>query len=361
VSPSKQISDDACSRAAADLLCWYSDHGRDLPWRRTKDPYAIWLSEIMLQQTTVTSVLPYFKKFIDTFPDIEKLAAAPVEVVIEMWAGLGYYRRARNLHVAARQVCEHFQGKFPDTSEAVESLPGIGRSTAGAILSIAFGKPIPVLDANVRRVLSRMTVCPHPVRSVKGEKELWYWAEKFTSREQPGDYAQAIMDLGATVCVPKQPDCLLCPWQQRCHAYAEGATARYPIQTPRKKVRKVRGVVIVAEWRGHYLIRRRSLEGMLAGLWEFPDRHLRADESEEEAVRNLLPQSIEGTPICCGRVNHQYSHFHISLQVYHVKWRGKPLPVMESSEQWVSLPELKKMALHGAHKKALQQFIRQGK
>ena len=204
------------------LLTWYGRVGRDLPWRRTRDPYRIWLSEIMLQQTGVVAVIPYYERFLETFPSVAALAAAPLDQVLELWAGLGYYRRARFLHEAARRVMSEHGGRFPDQLAAIMALPGIGRSTAGAIVSIAFDRKGPILDGNVRRVLCRLLAIDGDPRSGKVEKQLWQLAETLTPEDRPHDYAQAIMDLGATICTPRRPDCAACPLSGLCQAFWQG-------------------------------------------------------------------------------------------------------------------------------------------
>ncbi len=260
----------AAGEVATRLLAWYGRCGRDLPWRRTRDPYRVWLSEIMLQQTGVATVIPYYQRFLQRFPDVAALAAATVDEVIELWAGLGYYSRARHLHAAARQVISELGGGFPDDLQGLTALPGIGRSTAGAILSIAFDKKAPILDGNVRRVLVRLYAIDQPPRVAAVEKILWRRAAELTPSESPHDYAQAIMDLGATVCVPRNPDCGACPLSALCRAYWLGLAAELPRRQVRKKVPLVRQVALLLERNGTYLVGKRPLQGMLAGLWEFP-------------------------------------------------------------------------------------------
>ncbi|HXV22573.1 MAG TPA: A/G-specific adenine glycosylase, partial [Desulfuromonadales bacterium] len=219
----------APAEAARCLLAWYGREGRDLPWRRTRDPYRIWLSEIMLQQTGVSSVIPYYERFLVAYPTVEALAQDKVEEVIELWAGLGYYLRARNLHAAARAVVERHRGTFPADLAALQALPGGGRSTAGAILSIAFDIPAPILDGNVRRVLCRLFALAEDPRGPAAERKLWAWAEVLTPADRPHDYAQAIMDLGATLCTPKNPDCPRCPLAALCQARAQGLERELPL------------------------------------------------------------------------------------------------------------------------------------
>jgi A/G-specific adenine glycosylase len=234
------------------LLAWYGREGRDLPWRRTRDPYRIWLSEIMLQQTGVGTVIPYYERFLAAYPTVGALAQPRVEEVVELWAGLGYYSRARNLHAAARAVVERHGGGFPADLAALQALPGVGLSTAGAILSIAFDIPAPILDGNVRRVLCRLFAMAEDPRRPAAEKKLWAWAEALTPADRPHDYAQAIMDLGATLCIPKSPDCPRCPLAALCQARAQGLERELPLSGRRKAVPTVLQVALLLEREGHF-------------------------------------------------------------------------------------------------------------
>ena len=263
---------------ASRLLVWYAGHGRDLPWRQTRDPYRIWLSEIMLQQTTVTAVIPYYQRFLQNFPDVHALAAAPLERVIALWAGLGYYARARSLHRAAQAVVDDYDGIFPSTLDELLKLPGVGRSTAGAIVSIAFDRPAPILDGNVRRVLVRLCAWQDNPRSPAAERFLWAQAAALTSQEHPHDYAQAIMDLGATVCTPREPACPCCPLGDLCQARRQGIERQLPAARSRKQVSVRHQVALLVERQGRFLVRPRPPEGFLGGLWEFPVTDLGAGE-----------------------------------------------------------------------------------
>lgn len=336
------------------LLGWYGREGRDLPWRRTRDPYRVWLSEVMLQQTGVETVIPYYERFLRVFPDVAALAEAPVEEVIELWAGLGYYSRARNLHAAAKRVVDEHGGSFPDTLEGLAGLPGVGRSTAGAILSIAFDRKGVILDGNVRRVLCRLFALQEPSRSTSAEKKLWRWAEALTPEERPHDYAQAIMDLGATICTPRRPDCPSCPVAELCRARALGLEQKLPVRRAKKEVSVRTHIALLLERDGRFLVRRRPLSGMLAGLWEFPDVPVPEELDPERAAANLLQEmGMHGTPRPAGRVDHVYSHFRLELYLYHINV-PQTLCVAEAAEnRWLTEVELAGCPLHGAHKKAL--------
>ncbi len=337
---------------APRLLTWYGRHGRDLPWRKTRDPYRIWLSEIMLQQTTVAAVIPYYQRFLETFPDTALLAAAPLERVIELWAGLGYYSRARNLHRAAQAVVSDFGGSFPPSVDALLTLPGIGRSTAGAIVSIAFDRPAPILDGNVRRVLVRLFALEEDPRSPAAERRLWAWAEALTAQDHPHDYAQAIMDLGATVCTPRDPDCPACPLVELCQARLCGLERRLPASRPVKAIPVRRQVALLAERNGRYLVRPRPAEGFLGGLWEFPVADVCDGESPTAAAGRLAGElGLSGELAAAGTLKHAYSHFTLELDVVRIL-KASPGRISEGGWQWHTPAQLAAVPLHGAHRKA---------
>jgi len=344
---------------ASRLLAWYGREGRDLPWRRTRDPYRIWLSEIMLQQTTVAAVVPYYERFLALFPTVDALAAATLEEVIAAWAGLGYYSRARNLHAAAQKVVSCFGGTFPDDLSQLQTLPGVGRSTAGAILSIAFDKKGPILDGNVRRVLCRLFALRDDPRSAPSEKKLWVWAEALTPDDRPHDYAQAIMDLGATVCTPRAPLCGDCPLAELCHARALGLTEEIPAKRQAKGA-PIRTEAALILMRGdHVLVRRRPYEGLLGGMWEFPCATVAPEETPAVAAARILRTFAEdGEPVAIGRVRHVYSHFRLDLYVFTARI-SHPLPLVAEGESvWMMPDALAAAPLHGAHKKALDLAFR---
>ncbi len=345
----------APEEVARRLLSWYGSEGRTLPWRGTRDPYWVWLAEIMLQQTTVDAVIPYYERFLARFADVGALAAASVDEVLTLWAGLGYYARARNLHAAARQVVEQHGGFFPDSLEGLQGLPGVGRSTAGAILSIAFDRPAPILDGNVRRVLSRLFALQENPRGTAAEKKLWHWAEALISTDHPHDYAQAIMDLGATVCVPRQPQCSACPLEELCRARALGLETQLPLPAVRKKVPEVVQAALL--WRdcsGRFRVCRRPYQGLLGGMWEFPTVEIADGEDPEHAVRRFLQQSgVAAKPAEVARLRHIYSHFRLDLRLFGVLVPATATVAESDDCRWLEVEELSGLALHGAHKKAL--------
>jgi A/G-specific adenine glycosylase len=344
----------APAEMSSRLLAWYSRCGRDLPWRKTQDPYRIWLSEIMLQQTGVSTVIPYYERFLAHFPTVLDLAAAPVDRVIELWAGLGYYCRSRNLHAAAQMVAKKYGGEFPAELEELMHLPGVGRSTAGAILSIAFNRKAPILDGNVRRVLCRLYALAEESRSTKADRLLWRWAEDLTPDDMPRNYAQAIMDLGAVVCTPSRPDCRPCPLKDLCQARKLGVEKELPVRRKKKKVPVVTRVALLLIRQGHYLVQKRPLDGMLGGLWEFPGCRVREGQDPAKAAEVLLRAlGLKGKLHDVGRVNHAYSHFRLDLRLYQGAV-SRNIPMVEKRvHRWLVGSGLADLPLHGAHKKIL--------
>ncbi|NLV24188.1 MAG: A/G-specific adenine glycosylase [Deltaproteobacteria bacterium] len=345
------------------LLAWYRRQGRRLPWRENHDPYRIWLAEIMLQQTGVTTVIPYYQRFLERFPNLFALAGASLDEVIALWAGLGYYSRARNLHAAARVLVADHGGRFPAEVEELTRLPGIGRSTAGAICAIAFGKRAPILDGNVRRILSRVYALEAPVKTADSDKRLWIWAEELTPAANVHDYTQAIMDLGATLCTPKNPSCSSCPVSPCCLAFRLGRVAEFPVPAAPKNVPTVRQITLLLEMGGNFLLRKRPYEGFLGGLWEFPNVPLRDGEESTAAARNLLRElGLEGGLHPLGTIRHAYSHFRLAAEVL----RGIVFPLADKigensrEELWFAGDAVASLPLHGAHCKIWQKFHRKG-
>jgi A/G-specific adenine glycosylase len=312
------MTDGATPRLRRDLLEWYDRHRRDLPWRalpgESPDPYAVWLSEIMLQQTTVATVKGYFQRFLERWPTVADLAAAPLDDVLTEWAGLGYYARARNLHKCADVVASDHGGRFPGDEAALLALPGIGRYTAAAVAAIAFGRPATVVDGNVERVISRLHAIETPLPDSKAE--IWERAAVLTPAERPGDFAQAMMDLGATVCTPRKPLCMVCPWMADCAARAAGIEERLP----RKKDKKPRptryGIAFWLERQGaagrEVLLRRRPEEGLLGGMMEVPS----SPWSEDPAADGWshAPAQVRWTELA-EPVVHVFTHFRLELDV----------------------------------------------
>jgi A/G-specific adenine glycosylase len=270
-------------RLQASVLKWYDKHGRRLPWRESADPYRIWLSEIMLQQTTVAAVVPYFERFTQKFPDVAALAAAHVDDVLRLWEGLGYYSRARNLHKAAQAVQSDHAGMFPTTVEALQSLPGVGRYTAGAIASFAFDAPAPIVEANTERLYARLIALEEDVRSTTSQKRLWKFAESIVPGQRAGDFNQALMDIGSKICRPQEPDCPACPLAKCCAAFSKGLQSVVPVRKPRVAITSVQEVSVILYRRGKVMMRRRTESERWAGMWDFVRFEI------DESTQTLLP------------------------------------------------------------------------
>lgn len=271
------------------LLAFYDARARDLPWRRDTDPYRVWVSEVMLQQTRVETVVPYYERWLERFPTLDALAEAPIDDVLHAWAGLGYYRRAHNLHRAARAVRERHHGELPEDPDALRDLPGIGDYTAGAIASIAFGRPEPAVDGNVRRVLSRLHDLPGP-----GAAELRRLAAALVPEDRPGDFNQALMEFGATVCTPRAPRCEACPLAEHCRARAAGTQLERPLPKRSKPLPEDDvGTAVVVAPDGALLLVRRPDEGLLAGLWEFPGAAVEEGEAPVDAARRAAAAALD--------------------------------------------------------------------
>lgn len=307
---------------ARKLLAWYDRHRRDLAWRagpgEAIDPYRVWLSEIMLQQTTVTAVTPYFEKFLTLWPDVESLAAASQDEVLVAWAGLGYYSRARNLHACADSICKEWGGQFPECEKDLLTLPGVGAYTAAAIASIAFGESVPVVDGNVERVMTRQFALATPLPKVK--REVKEQVVPLVPKSRPGDFAQAMMDLGATVCTPRSPKCDKCPWSASCVALGSDSAEAFPVRPP-KKAKPTRRGIAWRVWRedGAVLLEQRPERGLLAAMWQPP-----TPEWKEEGARTAFAakRADRGAPLTAnwdripGLVTHTFTHFHLEVVVY---------------------------------------------
>ena len=320
------------------LLNWYHKNKRTLPWRDHPDAYAVWVSEIMLQQTRVETAIPYFENWMQLFPSTVVLAEASEQEVLNAWEGLGYYSRARNLYRAARVVTQEYAGNLPDDVEELIKLPGIGRYTAGAISSIAFGKDEPALDGNLKRVYARLFDVEDPVDSPTGEKLLWDIARHNLPKGRAGDFNQALMDLGATICIPKNPRCLLCPLMELCQARAGGTQQLRPVRKPKKTVPKYIHAAGVIIKRGKVLLAQRPSKGLLAGMWEFPNGRVDGDPAGELAKvlrsgYNLKVQRKEAL----GIVQHAYTHFKVTVHVFLCGFSSK---VNEKNLKWVSVATL---------------------
>lgn len=347
------------------LLPWYQKNKRDLPWRETKDPYKIWVSEIMLQQTQVKTVIPYYLRWLETFPGIASLAKAPLPKVLKLWEGLGYYRRARNLQEAAKLLMEKHGGRFPSDPETVYSLPGIGKYTGGAILSIAFGIPAPILDGNVARILSRLFAIPDPVDTGPGQKKLWRLAEKLLPQKNPGDFNQAMMELGATVCLPQQPACLICPVSRFCKARETGKEQAYPQKSIKMTLKKVRAACAIVRKDGKVFITQRPDNGLWARLWEFPTFRLAGKEKAAVFLKDKLRCAGLNAEIRSLKtsIKRSYTDHLENLEVYDCELNREESPpssgelISALSGKWVVKRELKRFAFPSAHAKIIRDYL----
>jgi A/G-specific adenine glycosylase len=372
------------SKISNALLVWFRAHARDLPWRHDRSPYRVWLSEMMLQQTQVETVIPYFHRFLDRFPTVDDLAAAPLGDVLKLWEGLGYYARARNLHKAARIVVEERHGEWPRTVEGLMALPGIGRYTAGAIASLAFDVRAPVLDGNVTRVLCRLCAIERDPKDAKVREELWQLAEallphppapspdsKTTNRKRgsvsspllktsssfsgeglgvrsAGEFNEALMELGALICTPRNPHCAVCPLAKFCEAKKRGLQHDLPLKAKRKPLPHVDVTAAVIRHNGRVLIAQRPLGGRLGGLWEFPGGKVEPGETLRQCLRREIKEELGirikvGQPIIS--IDHAYTHFKITLHAFECELvSGKPQTWQVQDFKWVRLSELQKYA-----------------
>lgn len=322
------------------LLRWYDTHHRELPWRNNHDPYKIWVSEVMLQQTTVKAALPYYSKWIELFPDVISLSRARLQKVLKAWQGLGYYQRAKNLQRASRIIIDKYQGQIPRNYQDLRKLPGFGPYTAAAVLSLAFDQPHPVLDANVRRVLMRLIRLRGEVSS-RNDRTLLQILTPLFPKKNTGLFNQALMELGALVCRPKNPLCLLCPIGQLCRAFEKGEQEIIP--SPKKRsYRRVDAVVAIISNGGKYLIQKRPPSGLMADLWEFPGGKRKSDETLREALRREVREelSAEVEEKFLLKVEHAYTQFQVSLHVYECRLKNKPL-LRKRRHLWVALRGLK--------------------
>ena len=334
------------------LLSWYERNRRDLPWRRSQDPYRIWVSEVMLQQTTVRSVIPYYEAFLERFPSLAALARASEEDVLASWSGLGYYHRARNLHRAAQHVSERHAGTFPRTLEAALAVPGIGLYTASAILSIAFGQPLPVVDGNVRRVLARLLA----LSGTEYRKDGPYYnrAEELLDRERPGDWNQAVMELGATVCLPKKPACDACPARRLCKAHAQGLVEKLPEGRSRRAPVDVTVAAALIERAGRVLLVRRPEGRLLGRMWELPQTSLESRGLQDLAAEVAQRHGLRVVPGALAvRARHAITYRRITLEGYHTRIAGGEAADPERF-RWATPAEIGSLAVSSATRKLLR-------
>ncbi len=351
----------AATRAAfhQDLLAWYRAHRRAMPWRDHPDPYFVWVSEIMLQQTRVDQATPFFRRFVEAFPTVQALAAAPLDRVLLCWEGLGYYARARNLHRAAQQVAERYGGQIPRDYDAFRALPGVGPYTAAAVLSIAFGQPYAVLDGNVIRVLARVFALPDDTSRPATRRHLQATADALLDAEHPGDANQAVMELGARVCLPAAPDCPRCPLRGVCQAFALGTPAAFPVVAKKAPTPHVPVAVgLLRDASGRLLVQRRAENGLLGGLWEFPGGKIEGGETPGEACAREFREEL-GVEVAVGervaRVDHAYTHFKVTLHAFACRLvAGEPRSAQGLALRWVAPEALGELAFPRANRRILE-------
>ncbi len=326
------------------LLKWYHQHKRDLPWRRTKDPYKIWISEIMLQQTTVNTVIAYYDRWIKEFPDVKNVAQAKADKLLKMWQGLGYYNRVRNIQKAAQMIVLEFKGKVPDQVEQLRKLPGFGPYTTGAVLSIAFDKRFPIVDANVRRVFMRILAIQKLINP-KVDQEIYQYLDQILPLKQVGDFNQGLMELGALICRPKEPLCSLCPVKDFCRAYKQGIQEIIPL-VQKKIVKEVKAVIGIIQKGNKFFIQQRPSKGLLADLWEFPGGKVESKETLEQALIREIKEELNTEVMNfkkMGQVVHFYTEFKVNLNVFNIEIKSDPKT--ELKHRWVTMKDLSKYAM----------------
>lgn len=344
------------------LLAWWDAGHAAWPWRGTDDPYAIWVAEVMLQQTQITTVIPYYRRWLERFPTVYQLATASLADVLKHWEGLGYYSRARHLHEAAQRIVTDFDGRLPADEKSLRTLPGIGPYTAGAIASIAFNRPVPIVDGNVTRVLTRLYDLAGDVTLGATRKRLWQLAGELVPAHRPGAYNQALMELGQTICQPVTPQCHQCPIRHLCQSRASGTQLERPVRPPRAKIPHfdVTAAVIQRE-DGYLLIAQRPLDGMLGGLWEFPGGKQEKGETLAQTLRREIHEEL-GIEIEVGAslpaIKHAYTHFRITLHpFYAIYLGGQPRNLGVADHAWVSLEDLDNFAFAATDLQIIQELV----
>jgi A/G-specific adenine glycosylase len=343
---------------ARQLSGWYETQKRRLPWRETRDPYPIWISEIMLQQTQVQTVIPYYERFLDTFPTVEVLARSALQDVLKAWENLGYYARARHVHEAANIITHQFGGQMPDRWDDIIRLPGIGSYTAGAILSIAFKKPVPAVDGNVRRVLSRLFAVKKPIDDPRTRRRLYELAERLVPEDSPDVFNQAMMELGALICKSGNPSCARCPLQTVCRAYEQGLQHRLPMTKKKGKLPHEHATAgILHDHRQRVLIVQRPARGLLGSLWKFPGGFTLPEETPAEGLRRTIQEELDleiHASEWVTSVKHAFTHFRMTLHVFHCLHTGvEPRALTCQAWQWASLHDLETLPFSKADRKVI--------
>jgi A/G-specific adenine glycosylase len=353
VKPQPLESSTAPEEVRRRLLPWFARCARVLPWRRNRTPYRVWVAEVMLQQTRVETVVPYYRRWMRAFPSWRALARAAQSDVLKQWEGLGYYSRARNLHRAAQCIVSDYNGRPPQTAVGLRQMPGVGPYTAAAIASLAFGEAAAVVDGNVIRVLSRLYALTDEAASAAGRKQVQALADSLLAPDRPGEFNEAMMELGALVCLPQRPQCERCPLQEICVARASGDPEAFPVVKKKKSVPHLTvGAAVISRRNRDVLIARRREQDMLGGLWEFPGGKQEPGETMEECVAREIREEL-GVELEVGAflmtVRHAYSHFRMTMQVYCATIRsGRPRPLHCADFAWVKIAELRRYAWSAA-------------
>ncbi|MDT8860980.1 A/G-specific adenine glycosylase [Alkalihalobacillus sp. MEB130] len=356
----KQLEEFHINDFQNDLVNWFKENQRDLPWRMSKDPYRVWVSEIMLQQTRVETVIPYYNAFMREFPTLEALAEAEEDRILKAWEGLGYYSRVRNLQTAVREVVEHYGGIVPQTREEISSLKGVGPYTAGAVLSIAYGKPEPAVDGNVMRVLSRVLLVEDDIAKVSTRKLFENILYELVSKEDPSSFNQGLMELGALICTPTSPGCLLCPVREHCRAYDKGRQAELPVKSKKKKqTSKQMAAFIIRNERGEVLIEKRPETGLLARLWQFPNMEIDLNNNNQASLKDKFLSTYHfdleiGDQV--QKVEHVFSHLIWNITVYEAQVKGQP-GSEEIDQKWIGVKDIEKYAFPVSHQKIIKQSL----
>lgn len=362
--PTATLSPAQRRALAARLLAWYARHKRDLPWRRdTHDPYRVWISETLLQQTQVVTVIPYYERFLARFPNVRALASARLDDVLKAWEGAGYYARARNLHRAAKEIVTRFGGKIPSNVEELLTLPGIGRYTAGAIASIAFKRDAPVMDGNVTRVLCRYFKIADDPKGTGTQRKLWELAGNLLPRGHAGDFNQALMELGATVCTPRNPQCVACPLKRSCIARRLKMQEKLPSKRKKRKLPHHQVAVGIIWKEKRILIAKRFARDLLGGLWEFPGGHRERNETLEQCVAREAREEL-GIEIAVGErfatIDHAYSHFTITMHAFHCRWTsGHARAIGCAAWKWIAPRALAQYAFPAANRRIIARLMQE--
>ncbi|TFD99638.1 A/G-specific adenine glycosylase [Jeotgalibacillus salarius] len=356
----KRLNQVNVKKFGEDLVQWFEQEMRDLPWRENKDPYRVWVSEIMLQQTRVDTVIPYYNHFMEQFPTVEALAHAPEDDVLKAWEGLGYYSRARNLQAAVREVHEAYEGIVPDNLKEISSLKGVGPYTAGAILSIAYGRPEPAVDGNVMRVLSRILTIWDDIAKPSSRKKFETAVRHLIYKENPSYFNQALMELGAIVCTPTSPSCFLCPVQAHCAAFEEGSQHELPVKSKKKAAKTVELLTVIAENNnGEVLVSQRPEQGLLANMWEFPSFEKSVKNIPDLQMTELLKSDyhIEAVITDEGWMyqDHIFTHLIWKMQVGRARVEEVESQLPENA-RWVTQSDIEKLAMPVSHRKIANQW-----